>query len=341
MKQISSFLVASGLSLFASATVITVSNNINSPGQYNNLQAAVNAASNGDTIYVHGSPTNYGGAVIKKRLTLIGTGHKPNKVNTLVSQLGTITLDTVSAVSGASGTKIIGFSLNGVTGYGGTGGTKNIRISRNYFVAGGTKAVVTSKGWTFENNIIGSGSVNVKNNASIIFRNNIFDNSYILSSNQPTVIISNNIFLGGSPLTAFSLVSNALIANNIFSGSSPKGTSTDNNTFSNNITYQTAYDTIPFGTNIGSGNIIAKDPKYKNVTANNFSYAFDFALDTISPGLNAGTDGKDVGIYGGAMPFVDMTGSPAIPQIKSLGILNPLIPAGDSLRIIIKANKQN
>ncbi len=77
-----------------------------------------------------------------------------------------------------------------------------------------------------------------------------------------------------------------------------------------------------------------------NVASNSFSYAYDFSLQATSPGKNAGTDGTDIGIYGGAKPFVDMTGSPAIPQMKSIQILNPVIPAGDSLRVIIKANKQ-
>ena len=341
MKQISILSALFGISLFASATVITVNNNTNSPGQYTNLQTAINAAAIGDTIYVHGSAATYGSVVIKKRITLIGTGSKPNKVNKLVSQINNIQLDTVNNVSGGSGTRIIGFTLNSVIGYGATGGTKNILIARNYFISGGTKVVITGLGWKMENNIIESGVVNLNNNSNTVVQNNIFSSSNLLSSNQATVVISNNIFLAYPPFTAIYLVSNALIANNIFMGSSPKETGVANNTFSNNITYQTAYDTIPFGTNIGSGNLVAKDPKFKNVAANNFSYAYDFALDTISPGLNAGTDGKDIGVYGGAKPFVDLTGAPAIPQIKSLSILNPIIPAGDSLRIVIKANKQN
>jgi hypothetical protein len=341
MKNISIFIITCFTSLFSYATVITVNNNTNSPGQYTSLQTAVNAAANGDSIYVHGSATSYGSVVVKKRLTLLGTGSNPNKTNKLVSQISNIQLDTTANTSGASGTKIIGFTLTSIYGYGGAGGTKNITIGRNYFASGGTKIVITGKDWTIENNIIEPSLINVNNNANTIIRNNIFDGSNILSSSQPTVVIANNIFLGNSPFTAMSLVSNALIANNIFSGSSPKETGVNNNVFNNNITYQTVYDTIPFGTNTGTGNLVATDPQYTNVPSNTFSYNYDFSLKSTSLGKNAGTDSTDIGVFGGARPFVDMTGAPAIPQLKSISILNPVIPVGDSLRVIIKANKQN
>lgn len=339
MKNILLLSFACGFSFLSQAKILTVSNNPNSPGQYTSLQTAIDSASNGDSIYVHGSSTSYGNVTVKKRISLFGTGNMPNKVNTLVSQIGNISLDTISGISGGSGTKIMGFNLNRATGYSGSGGTKNILISRNYFISGGTKITITGTGWTIENNIIYPSSININNNGNVTIQNNIFSGSTIITSNQPTVVISNNIFFGTSP--AFSVLNNAIIANNIFSGTSPKGTGVNTNTFSNNITYQTAYDTIPFGSNTGSGNIIAQDPLYTNVLTNAFNYSYDFSLQGTSPGKNAGTDGKDLGAYGGAKPFVDMTGTPAIPQVNSIVILNPVIQAGDSLKVVIKAKKQN
>ncbi len=341
MKKIFLLLISGCLFFIAEANVLTVSNNPNSPGQYMNLQTAIDSASTGDSIYIHGSATSYGSVTINKRLTLFGTGHNPNKANTLVSVIGNILLDSVATISGSSGTKIIGLKLNRITGYGGAGGTKNILIQRNYFISGGTKITVTGKDWIIQNNIFYPSSVNINNNANTIIRNNIFSGAYLATSNQSTVLIANNIFFGTSPATAFTTLSNALIANNIFSGSSPKGSNVSNNIFSNNITYQTSYDTIPFGTNTGSGNFVAQNPQFTNVVTNDFNYSYDFSLLGTSPGKNAGTDGTDVGIYGGTIPFADMTGTPAIPQVKSVLILNPVIPVGDSWRVIIKAKKQN
>lgn len=339
MKNILLFSACFSLSLFASAKVITVNNNVNSPGQYTSLQQAIDSASAGDTIYVHGSSTSYGNVNVKKRLNFFGTGNKPNKTNTLVSEAGNIQLDTLAGISGASGTKISGFKLNSVKGYAGSGGTRNVTVSRNYFISGGSKITVTGKGWTIENNIFYPSNLTVNNNSNTIIRNNIFNGSYISSSNQPTVIVNNNIFLGAA--SALSNVSNALIANNIFSGPTPNGTNVDNNTFSNNITFQTTNNTIPDGTNTGSGNFAGQDPLFTNVPTNTFSYSYDYTLTATSPGKNAGTDGTDIGVFGGIAPLVDMTGTPAIPQVKTLTILNPVISVGDSLQVIIKAKKQN
>src|SRR6266536_5473948 len=77
MKQI--FLVLS-LSLYVNmyATGRTVSNNPNTLAQYNTIQAAIDASSSGDTVYVHGSSTPYGGFNLNnKRLTIIGPGWSP------------------------------------------------------------------------------------------------------------------------------------------------------------------------------------------------------------------------------------------------------------------------
>ncbi|HJS55472.1 MAG TPA: hypothetical protein VJ765_13050, partial [Chitinophagaceae bacterium] len=41
------------------ATVRTVSNNPATIAQYSTIQAAVDASSSGDTVYIHGSPSAY------------------------------------------------------------------------------------------------------------------------------------------------------------------------------------------------------------------------------------------------------------------------------------------
>ena len=339
MKKISTLLFITCSFFAVGAKVRTVSNNPGSPGQYTSLQTAIDSSSAGDTIYVHGSAITYGSVTIKKRLTLIGTGNKPNKTNTLVAEVINIQLDSVAGISGASGTRIVGFKLTFVAGY--IGGTKNVDIRRNYFVAGSTKINITGSGWSLTNNIISAGNVNANNNANLIIQNNIFDNSFPLMSNQATVVINNNIFTGASTGFALNNIYNALIANNIFTGPSPRAANVNNCQFNNNITYQTSADTIPFASNTGSGNLVAKNPLFTNVPTNTFNYSYDYSLSAASPGKNAGTDGKDIGVYGGTMPFADLTGTPAIPQIKSISILNPVIPAGDSLQVIIKAKKQN
>ena len=77
MKQIF-LLVSTALCLNMSATVRTVSNNPGTVAQYTTIQAAVNASTNGDTVYVHGSPVTYTGFnITDKRLVIMGPGRSP------------------------------------------------------------------------------------------------------------------------------------------------------------------------------------------------------------------------------------------------------------------------
>src|SRR5438105_1758827 len=97
-------LLALLISAYCNATVRTVNNNNPSPGQFTTFSAAQSAALAGDTIYFSGSPTTYTGISPTKQLTLIGTGHNPDKQNPLVS-----TIDLINVTSSsAAGSKFIG-----------------------------------------------------------------------------------------------------------------------------------------------------------------------------------------------------------------------------------------
>src|SRR5215213_2546004 len=79
MKQFFIFL-CSGLCVNTYATIRTVNNYVNSLAQYTTIQAAVDASTSGDTIYVHGSNVQYAAfTVTDKRLTILGAGWAPVK----------------------------------------------------------------------------------------------------------------------------------------------------------------------------------------------------------------------------------------------------------------------
>ena len=76
----------------------------------------------------------------------------------------------------------------------------------------------------------------------------------------------------------------------------------------------------------------------------------NFNLTATSIGKNYGTDGTDVGIYGGSTPFVEgaTTDSrfryfpkPAIPQMLDMTLNNPNIPANGTLSVNFSASKQD
>lgn len=337
MKTCTTLIIATTVAICSQATVITVSNNQNSPGQYTDLASAISAASNGDTIYVHGSQTNYGNVTIDKQLTLIGTGHNPDKDFPFVSQLSSVYLDSIPFGNSASGSKIIGFDITSSLTNSGGDVINNIEVKRNRI----NYLYVRGSNWLIENNVI-DFNLYINNNANVVIDNNLID-GIIYNSNQSSVVIINNTFHGDGGATRYSIsnIDFAVITNNIMLGRHPNNTNVDNCTFNNNITYQTSADTIPFGTNTGAGNFVGIDPLLVTISGTSFSYTNNYDLQGGSPCINAGTDGNDIGAYGGGAPFPDMTGAPRIPQIKQFTINNPVIQQNDSLSIYFKAKKQD
>lgn len=346
MKKTITILSLAITTLIANATVITVNNNSNSPGQYTDLQTAIDAANAGDTIYVSGSTTSYGTISINKTLALFGTGANPQKQIPVVSSIGTVNFDTLMNVSNASGTVISGFDILGEVGVYFTHPTQptNIQIKRNDLSNGSIN--VESNNWLVENNIV--FRVNIGNNNNVIVNNNIviYD---ITGSDQPNVVITNNLFIAPSNPngTCLSGISNATISNNIFYGTSPgpgNGGCT-NSTFNKNLTFTTSQDTIPYGSNVGSGNIINQDPKFTSLQTINFTFTptDDYRLLTTSPGYNIGTDGTDIGPFGGGSPFPSspIGGEPNIPQVKTMNITNTVIPVNGTINLSVKGKKQN
>ena len=64
-----------GMNFTFAQNVITVDNNSTHAADYTSLQDAINAASNGDIIYVQHSNTSYGNVNVNKPLTVIGRSH--------------------------------------------------------------------------------------------------------------------------------------------------------------------------------------------------------------------------------------------------------------------------
>lgn len=353
MKKSILFITACMLfTIAAKATVITVSNDPNNPAQYSDLQAAIDAATAGDTLYVHGSQTSYGNIFITKQLTLLGAGYNPDNQHKLNSQLDNIDIEIGmdgfgNPVSNPSGTKIIGFqlfniefnsSLEEITIKGNRIKKNNYGIIINQPL---TNSIISNNLFLPEGAYYGIfGNYNLSNS---IISNNIFT-CEIYRVNSPTVIINNNLFIRGSNwnYSSFRQVSYAVVTNNIFYAMSTSGANYC--TFNNNISIGGSQTSFLYDQNTGGGNFVDTNPEFVQVASTSFSYDDDYHLQAISPGKNAGTDGTDIGIYGGAYPFPAFgdalyTGMPAIPQILEMNIMNSSLNATDNLNVQIKAVK--
>ncbi|MBL0049306.1 MAG: right-handed parallel beta-helix repeat-containing protein [Bacteroidetes bacterium] len=362
----------------AQATVLTLSDAANSPGQYTDLNNAIAAASSGDTLYMHGSPIDYTtvAVTLNKPLTIIGAGGLPNKNFSFPTKLSALILGT-SGIGGttASGTKIIGCEITALTlnagNYSTIPGISDVTITRCkitniYFNQGATTSALAHNNILFYNNVIynitGSGGNGKIRNC--VFKNNIlwwvtglgdeFLGSWILSNNvilygvtnNRSAVISNNIF--------YNTLSTSCLASNNYC-------SVSNNSIVSTAHAYTAADII-YGTNTGGNNLLNQDPlfvSYTTTTTVLYNYSqtqpsaapfTNFNLQPSSLCLLFGTDGTDIGIYGGSSPFVEgypdntryrYFPMPAIPQMLDMNIMNATIVPAGTLNVNFKARKQD
>ena len=106
-----------------------------------------------------------------------------------------------------------------------------------------------------------------------------------------------------------------------------------------NITFGAGNNSLPAGST-ASGNLINQDPLLVDaaltVLTNDWRI-FDVHLGAGSPGIGAGTDGKNIGIYGGTSATI--SGNANIPQIQSMNLDNSTVPAGGLIQIKVVATK--
>lgn len=142
MKTIACLLAAPLLAAAAHAAILTVDNNPGAVAMYDNFDDAYKAASDGDTILLAGSPTQYiSGISYYKKLTIIGPGYYlsenavPGSSNLNASTAFVLlTLSQDPEIGSASGTRVYG-----IQGYIGVNrGVTNIRVEKCRFIAAGS-----------------------------------------------------------------------------------------------------------------------------------------------------------------------------------------------------------
>jgi len=268
-------------------TVWVADNNIGAPtgpNVFTTIQAAVDAAADGDIIQVQPSPTTYGNATIRTpNITLMGIGFNLDKDIPLVSRMGAVTLANNSDnTSNANGAIIKGLTLTSLNvAY--RGGApyftlqnilvQNCRITsiyndNNYGGINGlevrdcyiTSYVITYKQTTntlFRNNVIlGDLNFYYASAATITITNNILYGSiYRIAEgaiNTITILNNNFISLTGSESAFVNKLKDCVISNNIFFGTTPSlaaggstSSSFERNIFTNNLVYSTGDNTMP------------------------------------------------------------------------------------------------
>lgn len=378
MKTLSILVLFTLLSLSALATVRTVSNDPTRPAQYNGtgnagFVAAHTASSAGDTIYVYGSPFDYGNLTISKRLVVIGAGYGPNNQFGQPTRVNNINLFRDGSTD-PSGSVIMGFLISGSITCTGTLITNNVTIFRNRitnFIYLYINSSLQATGWTIYNNIVYQVLANATSRTAasatnILIANNIITGS-ITNINSNTVLIDHNVFLGSTNLSNLwnVIVTNNIFirsSSNIFSGEVVFCTFNKNISLQNTIApassynptniFETTYTGTGGGSNSGSGNLVGTNPLFVNVPNNDtYDATYNYRLQAASPGKAPfSTDGTDAGIYGGSYPFpsggapgsgFDTSPMPPIPQVTAVNIQNATIAPNGTLNVQVQGRVNN
>lgn len=317
-------------------TVHTVDNRSQSGAMFTSLQAAINAAIAGDIIQIHPSTTSYGSVAIPKTLTLVGLGHDPiTHDQGITAMIGTITF-----TGNATNSEIKGLSISSI----GKGGTitnlDNIHIIHNKIVSIAINLNNTlADGWIVEGNYITHPNAGIQSSADgWLIKNNFMLGG--VSNLNVTNLVSNNIFFSTSNSAIdyfFFSCTSTIISNNIFvtnGNMTTFGTTNSTNLdFRNNLTFSYVGNTIVALP--GTNNLNNTNPLFVNTpaTTENDFYNNDYHLGATSPGVNYGTDGTNIGIYGNNFLF-DMQGRPDLmPYPTSITINNNVVAPGQTLNV--------
>ncbi len=310
------FLSAICMSLESRAVIHIVNNSTATPGQFSSLQAAINAATAMDTVYLAGTDVTYGAVSTNKQLTFIGPGFDLGSGSPSgIAQLGVVSLTGPTA----NNCKFMGLRLFQIISTDAAislfSGIQVIRcqIDDCLYLSNDDWTNCTVEGCLFTSagpNVTGNNSA--ANLLASNVRNNIFAGIlYYVSTNT----IKNNLFLGNAN-------GNLSI---VFSGS--------NNTFHNNICIGRNCTSIDLVSNItsnisfsclngnfnGAGNFPNTDPLFVSYPLGAYNWAYNFSLQAGSPALGAGTDGVDIGVYGGDGIY-RKDHEPNIPVVRSLSV---------------------
>jgi hypothetical protein len=336
MKNLIVFLMCLSF-LGAGAKSWRLSNNPAVEADFSTFQAAHDAATEGDTIYVDGTGEylSYGAATITKKLVVIGPGYFLNENDSTQANKIYARLYSMVIESSAAGTEVYGlyFYASGTTHL--TVKASNVVISRNFFFQNGYNIIYLN------GNI---QNVTITQNYAYQIHNNSGTASNILVANN---FIGDRIDMGNASSGVFynNVVRyhihayNSMIKNNIIYGEGSSvvlSESYSGNTISNNLYLGTLGFT---GNSTNKANVNMNEVFVD--FAGNQGYSTDgrWRLKPGGPASGAGENRIDCGMFGGSAPYV-LSGLPPVPRIYEA-----IIPTSGSsvsgLPVIIKVKAQN
>lgn len=274
---------------------------------------AYNASVNGDQIYLSAGFFDPP-ASIAKGVKITGAGHFPieGKQTRINSDLN---ID-----KGADSLRLDGLYINGSLNYDSKNIINYVKVIRCSFVSAQFNLI--SKNYCSLEECFIRGDINYVSGTNFLLRNSIVTGRiYKIEGNA---LIDGNIFLLDSPYqtnSTFSYVFHSIIRNNIFLGKENLFYNGYNvsgeNTIVKNLFVSSEPETYINKVNKADNYIgIAQANIFVNQTGNNLSYLDDYHLKATETYI--GTDGTQVGLYGG-LGFKE-NGTPSNPSIVSKAV---------------------
>lgn len=300
------------------------------------LATAYTAAQSGDTLYLSGGsftpPANF-----DKRLMLFGAGHYVDSTlatgKTFIN--GNFTLDENADLFYLEGVEITGnFTIS-------TNNSANNVVIKRCKINGTFNALGDLSNPTSNLSLIGNvlmNRLNLENLQNSLLSNNIISNTFQGSNGN---MFSNNIVLGfiwGSSMDYLFSGNNNTLNNNIFLWEGyAANVAGSGNVFNNNLYVEPSPDYGATATSSGNYTGILQSAIFVNQTGTTFNYTHNYHLQ--SPTTYLGTDGSQVGIYGGTFPYKEGA-VPLNPHIQLKNIA-PTTNANGVLQIQIQVGAQN
>lgn len=299
------------------------------------LLSAYDAANAGDTIYLPGGaftpPVNF-----EKTLIIYGAGHY---VDSALVTGKTFISGNVILKENADGFYLEGLEINGKISFANNESVNNVVIKRckvNSIIEVLGNLANPSLNIALIGNVL-IGSVNLSNAQVVLISNNIIQAGIELTNGN---IINNNIFLSNLPHPYENIRGNNNdLSNNVFvtySGSGVTSGGYTGNDFRNNLI---TYITPGYGTSatvINSYTGVAQADIFVSQSGGSFDYTHNYHLQ--NPETYLGTDGTQVGIYGGTFPYKEGA-VPSNPHIQLKNIA-PTTDINGDLQIQIQVEAQ-
>ncbi|QRM89632.1 hypothetical protein FG167_10480 [Lacinutrix sp. WUR7] len=346
---------------FLAQTIITIDNNSGSTTTHQTIQAAHDAASAGDIIYVQPSGTSYGAVTIDKELTIVGRSHsEPSKISLLdgvIIRSSNVTLKglKLSSLYPQSSGALVAPPFVGLTVY-------ECNVSSLQLGEGQAAPIVSIDDVKVRGCILKSVNYIYEDATNVLFSNNIFDSpTPLYIYNTTSSVIANNVFRFQSSLTFRNNnpSGTAILYNNMFisnyGGESVINFRSGDFNLSNNLiynyadTFNTVFANVSGGTHLESNTLANTDPLFTNVDSTvstslagtgaynpTIRLEEDLTLQAGSPALTGGGGGSEMGLYNNGFLYNTIGNPKGIPTLDVISY-DGAVPKNGNINVTINA----